>query len=313
MPTLNAELITNVPDLPYLLSIIDDPLKDKEVQKLKEKIDQNVTPYDFGAGTCTLEKITYQSHDGYELTAHYYQPSTLDNPDQRLIMYLHGGGMVYGSVSESDQSAMNLALLTQLPVLSLDYRLAPSNQHPDDLVEDVYAGVKWVLAHSSERQINPQRLILWGQSAGAGLAAGVVTLAAEAEISFYRTALIYPMLDDATINDDAELMDKLTWTPAKNYFGWKSLLQDRLGDSTLPGSVVPAHITNHAVFPPTYIDYGDCDLFVTEIKIFVQQLQEANVATEVHEYPGLVHGFEGYGDATYLPPIYAQRRAWLRG
>lgn len=92
MTTLNAELVKNVPDLPYLLSIVDDPLKLAEREKIMQKVGASIKPYDFGDGTYTIEEITYPGADGYQLTSHFYRPSTVDNADQRVILYIHGEG-----------------------------------------------------------------------------------------------------------------------------------------------------------------------------------------------------------------------------
>jgi acetyl esterase/lipase len=60
-------------------------------------------------------------------------------------------------------------------LLSVEYRLAP--EHPDPApVEDCYAGLKWMSEHASELGINPDKIMISGQSAGGGLAAGTAYL-----------------------------------------------------------------------------------------------------------------------------------------
>ncbi len=80
--------------------------------------------------------------------------------------------------------------------VSVEYRLAP--EHPDPIpVEECYAGLKWVGENLGELGINPNKLMIAGQSAGGGLAAGVALLARDkGGPALCAQLLICPMLDD---------------------------------------------------------------------------------------------------------------------
>jgi acetyl esterase/lipase len=83
--------------------------------------------------------------------------------DSATIMYIHGGGYVACSRRTHRPITAAMARMTRLPVLAVDYRLAPENRFPS-AIDDVYAAYKWLAAHNSGKPI-----VLAGDSAGGGL------------------------------------------------------------------------------------------------------------------------------------------------
>src|SRR5919197_1428407 len=80
------------------------------------------------------------------------------------VVYLHGGGWVVGDLDTADPTCRRLAAASGCEVVSVGYRLAPEHPYPAAL-EDAWAVVRWALAR-------PGRLAVYGESAGAALAAG---------------------------------------------------------------------------------------------------------------------------------------------
>ena len=85
-------------------------------------------------------------------------------PD-RVILYLHGGGYVMGSIDTHRELVARLSKAAQARGLALDYRLAPENLFPA-AVEDAIAAYRWLLAQGYK----PERIVIAGDSAGGGLA-----------------------------------------------------------------------------------------------------------------------------------------------
>ena len=79
------------------------------------------------------------------------------------ILYLHGGGYVYGSLDSHRGLAGEIARATRSDVLNLDYRLAPENPFPAAL-EDAVSATRACYAFG----ITPETLVLMGDSAGGG-------------------------------------------------------------------------------------------------------------------------------------------------
>src|SRR5437588_2199152 len=82
----------------------------------------------------------------------------------RVIMYLHGGGYVMGSINTHRAMVARVARASQSRALALDYRLAPEHPFPA-AVEDAAAGYRWLMAQG----YNPNKIVIAGDSAGGGL------------------------------------------------------------------------------------------------------------------------------------------------
>ncbi len=86
-----------------------------------------------------------------------------------LIVYFHGGGFVTGNFDSYNQICANIAIKTGYKVVSVDYRLAPEYKFPAG-PEDAYEAVQAILRHCEEwYQVEPGRVIVMGDSAGATL------------------------------------------------------------------------------------------------------------------------------------------------
>ena len=86
------------------------------------------------------------------------------------IYHTHGGGMIVGDSRFGLPEMLRLAEPLGMAVVSVEYRLAPETPHPGP-VEDCYAGLTWMVDHADELNIDPQRIVIGGASAGGGLAA----------------------------------------------------------------------------------------------------------------------------------------------
>ena len=107
------------------------------------------------------------------------------------ILYLHGGGWVICSLDTHDGVCRRLANASGLRVASLDYRLAPEHPFPAPL-DDCLAAVRWLRAHGRTLGLDPDRLALAGDSAGANLAlATLLALRERGEARPATAALIY--------------------------------------------------------------------------------------------------------------------------
>src|SRR6266487_5131470 len=90
---------------------------------------------------------------------------------ERVLLYLHGGGYVIGSINTHRGLAGRLSRASRARVLVIDYRLAPEHPHPA-AVDDSVAAYRWMLGQG----LKPARIAVAGDSAGGGLT--VATLVA---------------------------------------------------------------------------------------------------------------------------------------
>jgi acetyl esterase len=124
------------------------------------------------------------------LRARLYRPR-----DARgTVMFIHGGGWVVGSLDTHDGSCRRLANAVPCDILSVDYRKAPEHPFPAGL-DDVRAGLTWLLEHGADLGLDTRSMVLAGESAGGNLAAVLARHAREARVALGGQLLIQPATD----------------------------------------------------------------------------------------------------------------------
>jgi acetyl esterase/lipase len=116
-----------------------------------------------------VRTLTYASRDGADLLLDLYLPA---NPVRRpipVIVFLHGGGWSGGTRTTGPDFRRYFAN-DGFAMVSIEYRLTPSIAFPTN-VEDVRTAVRWLKANAATHALDPDRICLWGTSAGGHLAA----------------------------------------------------------------------------------------------------------------------------------------------
>ncbi|MPY95426.1 MAG: alpha/beta hydrolase fold domain-containing protein [Acidimicrobiia bacterium] len=242
---------------------------------------------------------------GPDVSVRLYRPAGLAAPAPALY-WVHGGGMVLGSVAMDEDQCAGLADSLQIVVASVEYRLAPEHPFPAP-VEDCYTGWAWLAANAATLGVDPGRVAIGGGSAGGGLAAGLALLARDRggpAICFQL--LVYPMLDDRNATPSSHAVtDPRLWNRTANQLGWGAYLSGRAGEADVSPYAAPARATDLAGLPPTYINVGELDLFLDEDIAYAQALVKAGVPTELHVYPGAFHGSNNFVSRSALSRRWA--------
>lgn len=243
------------------------------------------------------------SVDGGQVPLRLFTPPHLSC--DALVIYVHGGGMILGSVDLYDPRLRLLAARWGVRVLAVDYRLAPEHPHPIP-VEDCYAALAWAAANGPGIGVDPDRIALVGESAGGGLAAGVTLLSRDrGGPAIARQILLYPMLDDRTREPRGPLPEVLLWNYADNITGWGALLGERAGGTDVPAYAAPSRAVDLAGLPAAYLVVGDIDIFAAEVLDYAARLSAAGVPTEFHLLPGGPHAYD-----FLAPEAGISRRTW---
>ncbi|GEB47923.1 alpha/beta hydrolase [Streptomyces cacaoi] len=229
------------------------------------------------------------------------------------IYHTHGGGMVSGDRFSGLTQALPWVVEHDAVLVTVDYRLAP--EHPDPYpVEDCYAGLLWTAEHARELGMDPDRLLIAGQSAGGGLAAGVALMARDRQgPALIGQVLMYPMLDDRdrTVSS-AQFEGVGVWDRGSNAMGWTALLGERRGTDDVSVHAAPARASDLAGLPPAFIDCGSAEVFRDEDVAYATALWHAGVQAELHIWPGGFHGFDLTAPHTALAhAMTATRNAWV--
>ena len=231
-------------------------------------------------------------HEQTRIRLRLYQPAASAGPTP-VLLWLHGGGFVIGRPEMDDVSCTQFAHELGILVVSVDYRLAPRHPFPAGL-HDSYLALTWLASQAQSLNIDPARIAIGGQSAGAGLAAALAQMAYDRQdVAPSFQLLVYPMLDDRTVlRTDLDGGAYVAWTPQSNRFGWESYLGQPGGGADVPAYAVPARREDLSGLPPAWIGVGSLDLFHDENVAYAQRLQACGVACELLVVPGAFHGFD---------------------
>lgn len=244
------------------------------------------------------EDVQIVTHDGVRLAARWC--TRRDSRPGSAVLFLHGGGLIAGSMKAYDLYVAQHVQWTGVPILAVDYRLAPEVRQ-DVPSGDGFAAFLWLQKNAATRGVDPERIAVMGDSAGGGLAASVAIRARDTRLPVAAQILIFPMLDDRTGPPSPELEPHLAWSYRDNVTGWRALLADRFRTATVSPYAVPARVANLHGLAPAYIEVGSLDLFCDESIGYARRLLRAGVETELHVHPGAAHGYDSVtADAAFV-------------
>jgi acetyl esterase len=208
-----------------------------------------------------------------------------------VIVYLHGGGWVIGSIDEYDTMARKLAERTSCAVVLVDYRLAPEHRYPV-AVDDCYAALEWTAARLTEitgRDHVP--LIVAGDSAGGNLAAVMALRARDTNgPKIALQVLIYPVTDaevDRSSYVDPE--NQLLLTRDAMVWFWDHYAPE--ADRRAEPDASPLRAASLAGLPPAVVLTAEHDVLRDEGEAYAERLKEAGVAVDFKRHAGQMHGF----------------------
>ena len=221
-----------------------------------------------------------------------YSPQGL-NHSVPGILHIHGGGFVIGSLDSELGSCLTLCRNLGVVVVSVDYRLAPETPYPGPL-EDCFAALSWTNENSAELNIDPERLAVFGASAGGGLSAATALLARDRggpPICFQYLGI--PEVDDRLHTPSMQrFVDTPMWNRPNAELSWDFYLGDQFqrGASDVPYYAAPARAADLSGLPPAYVSTMEFDPLRDEGVEYALKLMQAGVATELHSFPGTFHG-----------------------
>ena len=218
-------------------------------------------------------------------------PKAADDGPLPAVLWLHGGGFLMGSPKQDDALCRQIADELGAVVVAPVYRLAPRHAFPAAL-DDAYAALTWL---AKRHDVDADRIAVAGASAGGGLAAQVALHArAHGEIRLAAQILVYPMLDDRTVNrTDLDESGFRLWDNKANRVGWSAYLGHEAGGAEADLIAAPARTEDLSGLPPTWIGVGSLDLFCDEDVAYGERLREAGVPCETIVIDGVFHGFDG--------------------
>jgi acetyl esterase len=231
-------------------------------------------------------------------------------PKSPLIIFFHGGGWSVGDAACYEPFLMHVCDQAQVKVLSVDYRLAPEASFPA-AHNDCYCATLWAIASSTELNIDPEQIILMGDSAGGNIAFTLSNRLSEDNqprpLALY---LLYPFLN---IRNEHETY------PSRMQYGDGEYLISRDGLELacqwyFGDRAPPEHLDMFANSPNDFRDLSETviitagfDPLLDEAHAFAQKLSAAGNIVREMEVLGAIHGFLPFGELK----VAKETRAWI--
>lgn len=208
-----------------------------------------------------------------------------------LLLWLHGGGFVGGSLDDVDVACAGLARRTGLTVISLDYRLAPEDPFPAAL-HDTYDALTWLGEHG-EAFAGDGRVAAGGQSSGANLVAAACLMARDrGGPRVTRQILCYPWLDFGTNSESHRRFDGVEEPDPHEWF----LSQYLAGQAVTPYAA-PLTARDLSGLPPALVLGAALDSLRDDARRYARRLEEGGVAASYLEYEDTPHAFLNFPGA----------------
>jgi acetyl esterase len=231
----------------------------------------------------------------------------LYRPDGRgpfpLLLNLHGGGWVRGSIELEDFLCHELAEAVNCVVASVDYRLAPENRYPAAL-DDAYAALEWIAEEAGALGADAGRIAVMGSSSGGNLAASLALLTRDrAGPRLCQQLLLYPVCDaDFTRPSFSANGTGFGLTTDRMRWFWDQYVPDPKQRADPYAS--PLRAPDLSRLPPALVVTAEHDPLRDEGELYAERLAQAGVKARLLRSPGMIHGF-----AHMAPQARESRRA----
>jgi acetyl esterase len=232
-------------------------------------------------------RIEDRQIDGDEpIPIRIYTP--LAAPPLGVLVNIHGGGWVGGSLDGDDPRCRILAEQAGVVVVSVGYRLAPEHRFPRG-IDDCVAAIRWARDNSVALGAPAGMAAVLGASAGANITAAALLTLVGTEQQPLLQILLYPICDASM--DFPSYSENATGyflTRRDMVWYWQQYIGE--ADATDPLASI-LRSPDLARLPPSLVITAQYDPLRDEGERFVDCLDRAHVPTELIRYPGAIHGF----------------------
>jgi acetyl esterase/lipase len=215
-------------------------------------------------------------------------------PQLPVVLYMHGGGWIFGSASSHGRLAGEIAVAADAAVAFIDYTLAPEARYPVQ-IEQCYAVARWVTDQGESQGLDPSRIAVAGDSAGGNMATVLCILAKQrGDVNFVQQSMYYPMTDALT-NEDSEsyrlFKDGPYGTAETMEWFWSTYLPEH--DLRLESTVSPLRATLEELsgLPPALIIVEENDILRDQGEAYASKLRDADVPTACVRFNATMHDF----------------------
>ena len=219
-----------------------------------------------------------------------------------IVVYLHGGGWVTGSLDSHDRLARDIMAASGAALAVVDYSRSPESRYPVAL-EQTYAVTAWLAENGGVLGLDGSRLAVAGDSSGANLAAAAVLLAKRRNGPAIRhQTLLYPAADAACASGSYQQFENgPNLTREAMLWYWDQYAPDQAAKVLDTVSIVNVSVDDLRGFPPSLVITAEYDVLRDEAEAYAGKLIRAGVPVTASRFLGTIHGFLGQNALAEIP------------
>lgn len=253
----------------------------KRVEEGRERLEQLAAMGEIPEDV-TIEKISVNGIPSVWI-------STPEVEKEHVVLYLHGGGYVEGSLNSHKDLGARISLASKSRVLMIDYRLAPENPYPAAL-EDSVSAYKWLI---DDEGINPKNIVISGDSAGGGLTATTLLKLRDTGIILPAAAVLLSPWTDLDITGDS-VRSKRRIDPFVDASGLFFMANLYIGDEDPKNPYISPLFADLKGLPPLLIQVGSAELLLDDSTRFSEKAKAAGVDVVLDVWEDMVHVFQAF-------------------
>jgi monoterpene epsilon-lactone hydrolase len=216
-----------------------------------------------------------------------------DAASDRVILYLHGGGYVMGSINTHRATIARIARAAKARGLALDYRLAPEHKFPA-AVEDGVAAYKWLLAQGYQ----PNKIVIAGDSAGGGLTLATLLSIRDAKLPMAAAGVaISPWADLEGTGDS--MKTRAHRDPMVGGNGLGGMSKNYIGEQDPKHPLASPIHADYRGLPPLLIQVGDAETLLDDSTRVAKRAKEHGVSVDLEVWDDMIHVWHAF--AKILP------------
>jgi acetyl esterase/lipase len=201
----------------------------------------------------------------------------------RVLLYLHGGGYVVGSLNTHRELAGRLSRAAAARVLVIDYRLAPEHPYPA-AVEDATTAYRWLLRHGA----TPARTVIAGDSAGGGLTVATLVALRDAGDPLPAAGVcLSPWVDLEGIGESMTTKAGVDPIVQKQGLLWFASLY--LGGAAPRTPLAAPLYADLRGLPPLLIHVGQAETLLDDAARLAERAKAAGVTVTLEAWEDMIH------------------------
>jgi epsilon-lactone hydrolase len=217
--------------------------------------------------------------------------STPEADDAAVLLYLHGGGYLFGSIASHRGMVTNLGALAGVRTLAVEYRLAPEHKFPSPL-EDALASYQYLLGQGTD----PAHIAVGGDSAGGGLTIALLLAVRDAGLPLPGAALCISPWVDLTL-EGASIQTKEKMDAIVSRALLSHAVEEYLADTDDPLDPRASPLFGDlSGLPPVMIQVGSHEVVLDDATRLATRLAAADVGVRLDVWASMPHVWHRYAE-----------------